>query len=95
VHVESSASGILPVNGQLTYAMNMKAGYRYDIQTRLWQLRRSQFQVISAFEKDPEGGVTQEFVPATSEADVEACTAPPAQPREQTRLEPRPGTNDS
>jgi len=86
VRVESSASGILPPNGQLTYAMNMKAGYRYEIQPRLWQLRRSQFLIISAYEKDPGGAVMREFVPAMSETDLAGCQPPasPAQPPEQT-----------
>ena len=75
--VESSASGIIPPNGQLTYAMNMKAGYRYVIEGRMLQQRRSQILIITALEKDPEGTVTQELVPATSEADLEGCQPSP------------------
>lgn len=84
--VESSASGILPPNGQLTYAMNMKAGHRYEIQPRSRQVRRAEVLVVSALEKDPEGAVTQEFVPAMSETDLEGCqpAATPMQPPEQT-----------
>jgi hypothetical protein len=84
--VESSASGIIPPNGQLTYAMNMNAGYRYEILRKTWQLRTSRFLIISAYEKDPEGTVAQEFVPATSETDLQGCQPSPAptQPPEQT-----------
>jgi hypothetical protein len=85
--VESSKSGILPPNGQLTYAMNMKAGYRYEIQRRMQQLRDgSQFVIVYAFEKEPEGAVMQEFVPAMTETDLQGCQPPaaPAQTPEQT-----------
>ena len=79
--VESSASGIVPPNGQLTYAMNMKAGHRYVIEGRMLQQRRSQILIITALEKDPEGNVLQEFVPATSESDLERCQPPGDQAR--------------
>lgn len=74
--VESSASGVVPTNGQFTYAMNMKPGHRYVIERRMWQLQKSRFVVITAFEKDPEGTVTRQLVPAAREEDLAGCQPP-------------------